>query len=385
MIKKLIILPLFAMLLLPTNSNYALAYSDDSLNTLIDNIGDIESLDFSIDLDFETVNEKFDNSLTMHADIDGAWDSDANGKFDLFYWSEDQNGLYNEFSGSMIATPDRVYISNSDEIWYFIEGLTTEQYQNQQQIDSTTESTKELFQMLFDEGVIKYNFEGIDYIDHTITAKYSYSIDTDKLIDSMATHGVVTDTAEIEEVRVYLSENVVIDGYLWVDTSSVQPKMFTLEIDNHTNDTTYTTSRFSILFNSINEPVQINVPKDAIDIKQYSFQDTEDLVISSVENTIKYMDTDGDGLTDWEETETWHTSVINSDSDGDGYKDQTEVINGYDPNGYGKLDSDADGLTDYAEMTIHWTDRYNSDTDGDGYNDGLEIANGYDPNGKGRW
>jgi hypothetical protein len=44
------------------------------------------------------------------------------------------------------------------------------------------------------------------------------------------------------------------------------------------------------------------------------------------------------------------------------------------------LDSDNDGLTDYEEKQIYKTDPFNPDTDGDGYSDGREVKNGYDPN-----
>jgi Bacterial TSP3 repeat len=90
-------------------------------------------------------------------------------------------------------------------------------------------------------------------------------------------------------------------------------------------------------------------------------------------------------LSDIEEKKLWHTSTHNTDTDGDGYSDYTEVINGYNPKGFGKLDSDGDSLTDYAELTIHWTNRHDTDSDNDGYDDGTEIANGYNPNGTGKW
>jgi hypothetical protein len=48
-------------------------------------------------------------------------------------------------------------------------------------------------------------------------------------------------------------------------------------------------------------------------------------------------DTDGDGLTDRDETMIWHTDPLNPDTDGDGYKDGEEVKNGYNPLGAGKL------------------------------------------------
>ena len=51
-----------------------------------------------------------------------------------------------------------------------------------------------------------------------------------------------------------------------------------------------------------------------------------------------------------------------------------------DPN----LDSDKDGLTDWQEINVYHTDPNNPDTDGDGFTDGVEVSNGYNPNGSGK-
>ena len=48
-------------------------------------------------------------------------------------------------------------------------------------------------------------------------------------------------------------------------------------------------------------------------------------------------DTDGDGLTDKQELDTYNTDPTNTDSDGDGYADGYEVMNGFNPAGDGKL------------------------------------------------
>ncbi len=50
-------------------------------------------------------------------------------------------------------------------------------------------------------------------------------------------------------------------------------------------------------------------------------------------------DSDSDGLTDRDEVVIYRTNPLNPDSDGDGFKDGYEVLNGYNPNGVGKLTS----------------------------------------------
>ena len=70
-----------------------------------------------------------------------------------------------------------------------------------------------------------------------------------------------------------------------------------------------------------------------------------------------------------------------ADSDGDGYDDATELLNGYDPFGPGRvsgLDADGDGLTEVDER-LFGSDPAAADSDGDGYGDGEEVRNGYDP------
>lgn len=48
------------------------------------------------------------------------------------------------------------------------------------------------------------------------------------------------------------------------------------------------------------------------------------------------------------------------------------------------IDSDDDGLSDYDENNIYFTNSELSDTDNDGYSDGDEVKNGYNPAGEGK-
>jgi len=50
-----------------------------------------------------------------------------------------------------------------------------------------------------------------------------------------------------------------------------------------------------------------------------------------------FVDSDGDGLADEDERNIYQTNPSKSDTDGDSYKDGIEVLNGYNPNGSGKL------------------------------------------------
>ena len=106
-------------------------------------------------------------------------------------------------------------------------------------------------------------------------------------------------------------------------------------------------------------------------------------------------DTDGDGLTDYEEIYVYGTDPLNPDTDGDGIPDGDEIhIYGTDPL---FPDTDGDGLTDCQEVLHtnreecedpdfdgsfdggYGTDPLNPDTDGDGFSDGQEVEMGTDP------
>lgn len=68
------------------------------------------------------------------------------------------------------------------------------------------------------------------------------------------------------------------------------------------------------------------------------------------------------------------------DSDHDGLPDELEKKYGTDPN---KADTDGDGLTDYQEVMSYFTDPLNPDTDHDGYSDGDEVKRKFNHCGDG--
>lgn len=383
MIKKLSILSLIFTFLISAQPASALVFSSYSTSDLIENTFNAETVDFSVDVDFKTKNENMSQPAQIHADIDGQYDSIENNSFDLFVWLNDQGNYYQEFRGSMIMTPDSIFITESDNDWYFTDNDFASLISTNQNSSQNINEFESVINEMIDSGIVKYSLESADFINGKLTARYKYEIDFDNFQEQIIEEGALSQD-ELEEMSEVLG-SLSAEGNLWIDTSEMLPVMFTLNITSTPSENSYTAFDISVLFNSFNQPVNPELPANAISIEDYNSNEVEDFVMSSFEDIADNMDIDGDGLTNEDELSIWFTDPLSSDSDNDGYKDNIEVINGYNPNGTGKLDSDKDGLSDYTEMTIHWTDRFDADSDNDGYNDGLEIANGYDPNGPGRW
>lgn len=120
-------------------------------------------------------------------------------------------------------------------------------------------------------------------------------------------------------------------------------------------------------------------------VRLYLFENNDidgDLLLNSEEEHLATnpfdVDTDGDGLTDYEEVRTYKSNPLVKDSDGDGLNDYVEVIKyRTDPT---KGDTDGDGLSDGDEVLIHNTNPLNPDTDGDEIGDKEELGYGTNPN-----
>jgi len=82
-------------------------------------------------------------------------------------------------------------------------------------------------------------------------------------------------------------------------------------------------------------------------------------------------DTDGDTLSDNAEIYTHHTNPLLADEDNDGLDDAEELLAGTITN---DSDSDNDGLLDGAEVMNHETNPLSADTDGDGLSDYAEVV-----------
>ena len=85
------------------------------------------------------------------------------------------------------------------------------------------------------------------------------------------------------------------------------------------------------------------------------------------------LDSDGDGITDSNETLVYFTDPNNPDTDSDGLSDYEEIFT-FGTNAT-DADTDDDFLLDGVEINVNYTDPFNNDTDSDGLSDGLEVLN----------
>ena len=114
---------------------------------------------------------------------------------------------------------------------------------------------------------------------------------------------------------------------------------------------------------------------DSSDIRNgtYRIEVTNDAGTTSAEFEYRvFEDADGDGLSDYRESNILGTNPNLSDTDSDGLNDYDEVITHLtDPNVY---DSDSDGLIDGDEVYTYSSDPLDSDSDDDGLSDGSEVS-----------
>lgn len=384
MLKKLIVFSVISLLSVPAPSALAFTLSDHSFEDLVNNVAQAETVDFSVAIDVETMSDHSPQPVALHLDLDGVSDFAYNSAFDLRFRTIDQQGIAQEVGGSLVVTPNAIYLSEDGNEWFFIEQNAASLVSEERDTATDVATFTAFMQEAFEREIITYQAENVDVINGTLAVRYAYAVNNDRLIDYFVDEHILT-AVEAAEARASFAGDVAIGGYLWVDAVAMLPVKFSLAISASQSETAYTLIELSVLLNSFNQPVEIDVPENAASFGDGQFAATSDLMMTGIESAVSNMDTDSDGLTNDEEMTTWNTDPLRLDSDADGYGDNTEVVNGYNPNGAGKLDSDGDGLVDYNEMTVHWSDRFDADTDGDGYSDGVEVANGYDPNGPGRW
>lgn len=380
-IKKMVAFTVFSLTIVPAQfaqAQVVLANPDQ----LIYNVQHAQSVDFSMDVDVGT------STNSVHIDLDGV-SGNRQAAFEAGLFSTDKNDHKESRQSSVVITPDTLYFSE-DSVWYAIQQNAGTALPTEKELTDGAANFKSYMQDMFNRGVFTYQMESVDFVNGTMAVRYGYTVNSEKLVQYLLDKKAIT-SYQATEARSSM-KNVTIGGQFWVDTAVMLPVKFTLNANGTVNGTENINVQVVISFKSFNQPVTITVPKNVISFEQYhavapvvtSIPVAAPVITTTTVTVNPNTDTDSDGLTDADEKNVWHSDPNSSDTDGDGYADKTEVINGYNPNGSGKLDSDSDGLTDYTEMYLYHTDRFNSDSDGDSYPDGLEVANGYSPIGSGR-
>ena len=170
-----------------------------------------------------------------------------------------------------------------------------------------------------------------------------------------------------------LATGFVNDGGL-VGNSADEQKVTLASLQSLAKDVTYKVQQEFPNINLSEVAAQIEE-----EIAEQLAKPADEIVVPS-QDPLLHADFDGDGLSDDDERDIYHTDPFNPDSDGDGLPDGEEIQIGTMPD---NSDTDGDGLPDGWEVTFNLPPLSKSDqTDDD--NDGLtnieEFTYGSNPN-----
>lgn len=189
---------------------------------------------------------------------------------------------------------------------------------------------------------------------------YRYAIDREGLKKFLLAAGKIFDEKELTpeqltELNKGLEKMEMPTGEIWVGQKDLLPHQITLDINIKPTDQSSYSGKIAIKlgFKNFNQTKPIEAPAESKTLEEVSaslFQMPPIGISTTTQNfnnfgmespaldtTIDpYLDTDKDSLTDQMEAGL-KTDPTKTDTDGDGFTDYEEVMNGFNPNGPGKL------------------------------------------------
>lgn len=257
---------------------------------------------------------------------------------------------------------------------------------------------KDLKDLFVNNSVFEFNSNlGDQEVDGFDCYHYSLIINKEELKNNFKASLDILEISQKKEGydKEYIEEqllefNKTIDGMkfseleLWITKDEYLPKKLSFSIDVASSDNIESLKiDFNFLFNSFNQVLDINTPEPSFGINELIAEFFPGLEVTKGESgmsesyeLINDLDIEASLEGDFELSANFNSS----------FEDEylTEMDEGISEINTHNLDSDGDGLSDYDEINIYGSDPFNADTDGDGYSDYEEIMAGYNPLGEGR-
>jgi hypothetical protein len=403
---KWLIIGIFSLLTLGAAGVFGYTYFFPSPEKVLQrmslNIGDISSIEYSGNIAFEIDKAAIKDNILIPVD-----ESDPNKTFETASFSftgiSDLNAVDNPQNSFALTTKidalkDKgnfgiefkniekafyIRLTSAPELGFFnlkpVENmwLKVEQKQLDEQFDTeklkerkdtiqkelTPEKVKQLRTVFFDSKVFQITETlPAETIDGRNMFHYRYNIDKEGIKRFVQeANGIMQNdpltSEDISRMNEELKNMETPTGEIWIGKKDYLPYKFTLESTykkiNETEGNVRTI--ITIQVKNYNQPVTIPVPTPTKNFEEFvAALFSEQPVLQSllggntsgdVINVEGNKDTDGDTLSDIME-DYYGTAIDNPDTDGDGYNDADEIINGFNPKGPGKQipTTDKDGI-----------------------------------------
>lgn len=391
-------------------SKFHVDTDQDSIEDKNDNCPNMSNSS-QIDLDQDLIGDACDNDKdgdTINSDLDCDDKDSSLGSYDLYYLDADSDG-YGENPGIQVCFGDFLwgnYVKNNDDLFPFDSAEWTDEDQDgigdngdlcpktipsskddlidnqgcaQSQIDSDQDTLNDYEEinvyktnpllidsdqdaLTDDEEIFKYQTDPNQFdtdqngLPDSING-FEVKLDDTNPKSTTATKVNIKGKATIISLNPELNNNPIkaVEYYLsnnknnsskdlsWKNASPIDGNF-----DSETELYTFNTDNLSPAIYTIKVRLKVEINS----ITLYSEEISSTLTI--------LRDTDGDGLSDNEEKNQWHTNPQNSDSDRDQLKDNEEInIYGTNPN---NRDTDNDKLPDGVEIFHYGTDPLKQNT-----------------------